>query len=263
AGQPGLSWTVTLWASCKETAVKTVTIFAGLWRQPAFYRFLVFMTLVVGVRMIFFQLTYLFPKYGIRELGPGAPFAHISGMLNSILILVLVPICGVLTQKVTAYRMVTVGSLISALSVFIIALPPQWFQGLADGWLGDVIVHQWLGVAGAVNPLYISIFLFIVFLSIGEALWSPRLYEYAAAIAPHGQEASYMSLSMLPYFGAKLVAGALSGWLLAEFCPETGPRHSEIMWMVVGGMALITPVGAFIFRKSIQVHEEGRDDGPV
>ena len=71
-------------------------------------------------------------------------------------------------------------------------------QPLADGWLGNLIVHQWLGVAGAVNPLYISIFLFIVFLSIGEALWSPRLYEYSAAIAPHGQEASYMSLSMLP-----------------------------------------------------------------
>ena len=256
----GASWAVSLWASCKETAVKTGSIFAGLWQQPAFYRFLIFMTLVVGVRMIFFQLTYLFPKYGIRELGPGAPFAHISGMLNSVLILVLVPICGVLTQKVTAYRMVTVGSLISALSVFFIALPPRWFQALADGWLGDVIVHQWLGVAGAVNPLYISIFLFIVFLSIGEALWSPRLYEYSAAIAPHGQEASYMSLSMLPYFGAKLVAGALSGWLLQEFCPETGPRHSEVMWMVVGGMALITPVGAYFFRKHIQVHEDGREE---
>ncbi len=254
----GASWAGIMWESCKETAVKTGSIFASLWRQPAFYRFLIFMTLVVGVRMIFFQLTYTFPKYGIRELGPGAPFAHLSGMLNSLMILVLVPICGVLTQKVTAYRMVMVGSLISALSVFFIALPPHWFQPLADGWLGDLIAHRWLGVAGAVNPLYISIFLFIVFLSIGEALWSPRLYEYSAAIAPHGQEASYMALSMLPYFGAKLVAGALSGWLLKEFCPETGPRHSEIMWMVVGGMALITPVGAFLFRKSIQVHEEGR-----
>jgi hypothetical protein len=30
--------------------------------------------------------------------------------------------------------------------------------------------------------------------------------------------------------------------------------------MVVGGMALITPVGAFVFRKSIQVHEDGRDE---
>jgi hypothetical protein len=259
AGRAGVPWVATLWTSCRETAIKTGSIFASLWRQPAFYRFLIFMTLVVGVRMIFFQLTYTFPKYGIRELGPGAPFATISGMLNSVLILVLVPICGVLTQKVTAYRMVVVGSLISALSVFFIALPPQWFQPLADGWLGDLIAHRWLGLTGPVNPLYISIFLFIVFLSIGEALWSPRLYEYSAAIAPHGQEASYMALSMLPYFGAKLVAGALSGWLLTKFCPEEGPRHSEMIWVVVGCMALITPFGAFVFRRHLQVHEEGRD----
>lgn len=256
----GKSWVATLTESVRATTTKSVEIFTGLWGQPAFYRFLVFMTLVVGVRMIFFHLTYTFPKYGIRELGQGAPFAQISGMLNSVLILVLVPICGALTQKVSAYRMVTVGSLISALSVFFLAVPPQWFQPLADGWLGHVIAHQWLDVKGPVNPLYISIFLFIIFLSIGEALWSPRLYEYSAAIAPHGQEASYMALSMLPYFLAKLVAGGLSGWLLKEFCPESGPRHSEIMWMVVGAMALITPFGAFFFRKHIQVHEEGREE---
>ena len=58
------------------------------------------------------------------------------------------------------------------------------------------------------------IFLYIVFLSIGEALWSPRLYGYSAAIAPKGQEASYMSLSYLPFFVAKFFVGTLSGLLL-------------------------------------------------
>jgi D-hexose-6-phosphate mutarotase len=158
---------------------------------------------------------------------------------------VLVPICGVLTQKITAYRMVTVGSLISALSVFFIALPAAWFKPLADGWLGNLIGHQWLGVVGAVNPLYISIFFFIVLLSVGEALWSPRLYEYAAAIAPKGQEASYMALSMLPYFLAKFFVGGTSGWLLAKYCPETGARHPEIMWFIIGCMALVTPAAHF------------------
>jgi hypothetical protein len=50
----------------------------------AFYRFLAFMTLVVGVRMIFYHVFYTFPKYGIRELGDGAPVASLSGMLNEI-----------------------------------------------------------------------------------------------------------------------------------------------------------------------------------
>ena len=49
-------------------------------------------------------------------------------------------------------------------------------------------------------------FLFVVLLSEGEAIYSPRLYEYTAAIAPKGQEASYMALSSLPFFLAKLGA---------------------------------------------------------
>jgi hypothetical protein len=259
AAKTGKNFLETLWTSGRQTAVKTVEIFAGLWKQKSFYRFLAFMTLVVGVRMIYYQLYYTFPKYGIRELGEGAPVGRLSGVLNEVLILVLVPICGVLTQKVSAYRMVMVGSLISALSVFFVALPLAWFKPLADGWLGNWVGHEWLGVQGAVSPLYISIFLFIVMLSVGEAIWSPRLYEYSAAIAPKGQEASYMALSMLPYFLAKFLVGGSSGWLLKEFCPETGPRHPQVMWFIIGCMAMVTPVGAFLFRKYIQVQESGRE----
>jgi MFS family permease len=247
-----------LTAARESVFAATTRIFGGLWRQPAFYRFLLFMALVVGVRMIFYHMNYTLPDFSIRELGKGAPFAQLCNMLNSLLILVMVPVCGVLSQKISAYRMVTAGSLISALSVFLLALPPSTFQPLADGWLGDWVVHKWLHVAGPVNPLYISIFLFTVVLSVGEALWSPRLYEYAAAIAPKGQEASYMALSVLPYFFAKFGAGLLSGWLLATFCPADGARHTEMMWLIVGGMAMVTPLGTFLFRKHIQVHEEGR-----
>jgi MFS family permease len=201
---------------------------------------------------------YVIPDFAKREISPEAPFAQVSAMLNALLILVLAPLCGVLMQRVSAFRAITIGSVISAASVFFLALPPAMFQPLADGWLGDWIVHRWLNVAGPVNPLYISIFLFTVGLSIGEALWSPRLYEYAAAIAPKGREASYMAMTSLPYFFAKCGAGFLSGWLLVNYCPETGARHPQTMWLIVGGMALVTPLGAILFRKYIQVHEAGR-----
>ena len=236
----------------------TARLFGELWRQPMFLRFLLFMALVVGVKMIFFFVDYVLPDFAKREISPEAPFAQVSTMLNALLILVLAPLCGVLMQKVSAFRAIAVGSAISAASVFFLAAPVAWFKPLADGWLGDLIVHHWLNVAGPVNPLYISIFLFTVGLSIGEALWSPRLYEYAAAIAPKGREASYMAMTSLPYFFAKCGAGFLSGWLLAKYCPEVGARHPETMWFIIGGMALVTPLGTFIFRKYIQVHEDGR-----
>ena len=233
--------------------------FAELWRQPAFFRFLLFMVLVVGVKMIFFYVDYVIPDFAKREIDPDAPFAQVSSMLNSLLILALAPLCGVLMQKVSAFRAITIGSLISAVSVFFLALPPAMLQPLADGWLGDFICHKWLHVPGAVNPLYIEIFLFTVGLSVGEALWSPRVYEYAAAIAPKGREASYMAMTSLPYFFAKCGAGFLSGWLLVNFCPEAGARHPQTMWFIIGGMALVTPIGAILLRKYIQVQEVGRE----
>ena len=35
----------------KETAEETLQIFSNLWKQPTFYKFLTFLTLVVAVRM--------------------------------------------------------------------------------------------------------------------------------------------------------------------------------------------------------------------
>ena len=67
-----------------------------------------------------------------------------------------------------------------------------------------------------------------------------------------------MALSLLPYFLAKLFAGGSSGWLLEKYCPAIGVHHSETMWFIIGCMALVTPVGAIIFRKYIQVHKAGR-----
>jgi hypothetical protein len=69
-----------------------------------------------------------------------------------------------------------------------------------------------------------------------------------------------MALSVLPMFLAKFVVGGFSGWLLTKFCPVEGPRHSGTMWFIIGCMALITPLGTWLFRKQIQVHEEGRND---
>jgi MFS family permease len=242
----------------RDALLDTGRIFSGLWRQSAFYKFLVFLALVVAVRLIMYQMYYTYPKFGVRELGEGAPIMFWL-RLNTLLIVILVPIIGALTQRISAYRMVTFGSFLSASSVFIMALPPQWFQPLADGWLGHVVGHQWLGVQGSVSPFYVMIFLYVVFLSVGEAFWSPRAYEYTAAIAPKGQEASYMSLSYLPYFLAKLVVGPLSGLLLTWYCPETGPRNSQMLWLIIALPTLIAPLGLLVLRRYVQVREAGRE----
>jgi hypothetical protein len=244
--------------SVRKALVDSARIFAGLWRQDGFYKFLAFLTFASFVRLIFFHMFYTYPKFGIRELGPGAPIGRLWA-INSIAILVLVPIVGALTQRINAYRMVVTGSFITASSVFIMACPPDWFRPLADGPLGVLVGHYYLGLQGAVHPYYVMIFVYVLLLSAGESIYSPRLYEYAAAIAPKGQEASYMALSYLPFFVAKLLVGVFSGFLLATYCPVSGPRNSAMLWLIIALTTMIAPVGLVLLRPFIQVREAGRE----
>jgi hypothetical protein len=233
-------------------------IFSNLWTQPTFYRFLAFFGLVVFVKLILYKMYYTFPKFAIRELGPGAPIGQVFGTLNAVIVVILAPVVGALTQKFTAYKVVIIGTAITALSVFLMAAPPHLFSGLAAGPLGGAIAW-WLNLAGPVHPLYVAIVLFTAVYSVGESFYSPRLYEYPAAIAPKGQEGSYLALSMLPYFVAKFFVGSMSGFLLASYCPVEGPRNPQMIWLIVGAMALIAPVGLVVCRRYIQVHEAGRE----
>ena len=242
----------------RDSAMETVRLFKRLLGQSGFYRLLAFLLLIGFLKAIVMQMDYVFPKFGIRELGDGAPIGQLSS-INYLLIILLVPTIGALTQRFSAYRMVIIGGAICAASVFIMALPTSWFQASANGVLGQLIGHTYLGLKGSVNPYYVMIALYIALFSFGEAFYSPRVYEYAAAIAPKGQEASYGALSYIPFLLGKLLIGG-AGWLLAIFCPAQGPRHSGTMWLIFALAASVAPIGLLLFRRYIRVPEAGRQD---
>lgn len=258
---PGADLWRSLWLTARDGALDSWRLFAGLFRQVGFYRLLAFLLLIAFIKLIYKQLDYIYPKFGVRELGDGAPIGMLVG-INYILIIPLAPIVGALTQRFAAYKMVILGGAISAASVFVMALPPAWFQPLANGFFGDLLGHRYLGLAPsvAVHPYYVMIAIFVVLLSFGEAFYSPRVYEYAAAIAPKGQEASYSALSYVPFLLAKILVGSFSGFLLNNYCPEHGPRHSGTLWLLVALTASIAPVGLLLFRRYIRVHEAGREE---
>src|SRR5215475_2427308 len=180
-------------ATVRKSATDTAHLFRRLIGQSAFYRLLVFFLFIGFLKAIFLQMDYVFPTFGIRELGFNAPIGRLSA-INAIIIIFLVPIVGALTQKFAAYRMVVVGGAICAVAVFIMALPTQWFMAAADSPIGQWLGHGYLGLEGNIHPYYIMSALYLAVFSVGEAFYSPRVYEYAAAIAPKGQEASYGSL---------------------------------------------------------------------
>ena len=245
-------------ATVRESAASTVRIFRQLLKETGFYRLLAFLMLIAFLKLIFMQMYYVFPQFGIRELGEGAPVGKLWG-INALLVIFLVPLVGALTQRFPAYGMVIIGGIISAASVFIMALPPAWFQSLANTPTTHWLALHYLGLSGAIHPYYAMITLYVILLSIGEAFYSPRVYEYASAIAPPGQEASYGALSYIPFLLAKLLIGTFSGVLLARYCPAVGERHSETLWLFVALTASIAPVGLISLRKYIRVQEAGRE----
>ena len=252
-----------LWQSARRavggSVKESARLFGELFGQAGVYRLLAFLILIAFLKLILMQMYYVYPKFGIRELGDGAPIGRLWG-INSLLVVFLVPLVGALTQRYPAYRMVTLGSILTAASVFIMATPTAWFEPLANGVLGHWLGHGYLRLHGSVHPYYVMIALFIVLFSVGEAFYSPRVYEYAAAIAPKGLEASYSALSYVPFLLAKLLVGTFSVMLLARYCPEHGVRHSETMWLIVALTATVAPVGLIALRGYIRVQEAGREE---
>ena len=243
----------------RDTVKDTVRLFRELLGQDGFYRLLAFLVLIAFLKLIFKQMDYVFPKFGIRVLGDGAPIGRLLA-INTILIIPLVFIIGALTQRFSAYSMVIVGGVISSASVFLLALPTVWFEPLTHTGAARWVGHWYLGLDGPIHPYYVMIALFVVMLSFGEAFYSPRVYEYAAAIAPKGQEASYSALSYVPFLLAKMLTAAFSGMLMARYCPEQGVRRPEIMWLFVALTGSVAPIGLFTLGRFIRLKEAGRED---
>src|SRR5207244_1993127 len=103
------------WSEIARTVRKgsndTITLFRKLIGQSGFYRLLVFFLFIGFLKAIFLQMDYVFPKFGDREMGLHAPVGKLAG-INAILIIVLAPLVGALTQRIASYRMVIIGGII-------------------------------------------------------------------------------------------------------------------------------------------------------
>jgi MFS family permease len=105
----------------------------------------------------------------------------------------------------------------------------------------------------AIGHSYANAILFVLLLSIGEGIWSPRLYEYSVMIAERGREGVYTTLAAAPMFMATLLTGATSGALLERYVPESGKEQQpEILWAIIGLTSVISPVLMLVLRDVIE-----------
>jgi dipeptide/tripeptide permease len=208
--------------------------------QSAFWRFIVLVSCLIGVRAIFLYMALLQPKYWLRVIGENAPMGLFQA-INPVLIVVGLILFIPIANKFNIYKMLVLGGLISSVSVFALVVPWRWFSGdIATAYTTMTVIQ-------------------LIILSVGEIIWSPKLQEYTAAVAPPGQEGSYLGMSLLPYFVAKTFISLLSGHMLLRFCPEgiqpkivdgSLPfwRTPEAMWLILGAFAVLGLAVAFGFK---------------
>jgi dipeptide/tripeptide permease len=208
--------------------------------QSPFWRFIVLVSCLIGVRAVFLYMALLSPKYWLRVIGENAPMGMFQA-INPILIVVGLILFIPIANKFNIYRMLVFGGIISSISLFALVVPWRWISN------NYVFAYTMM--------TYVQ----LVILSIGEIIWSPKLQEYTAAVAPPGQEGSFLGMSLLPYFIAKTFISLVSGHMLLRFCPEgiqpqivAGSlpfwRTPEAMWLLLGLFALFGLAFAMIFK---------------
>ncbi len=208
-------------------------------RHPAMWKLIALIVLILGVRAVFTYFYLLMPKYWERTMGADANIGLLTA-INPVGIVIGLILFIPLANRFPVFRMLIYGAMISSVALFPMALPWHWYP-----W--DIVTNH-----------YVMAILAMVLVTVGEVIWSPKLNEYTAMIAPKGQEGAYLGMSMIPWFLAKTSVSLISGHLLMRWSPEkvsvdglevplqTAMRDGalgywhrpEAMWLVLGGYAL-------------------------
>jgi MFS family permease len=215
--------------------------FKSMATEKAFWRFIALTAVLLGVRAVFLESAILMPNYWIEVMGQDAPIGKLN-MINPFLIVAGLILFIPLSNKWSVFKMLTIGAIVSALSLFVLVMPWSVFSGEFGR------AHFRMSA------------IMMVVLSLGEVIWSPKLSEYTAAIAPKGQEGAYLGMSMLPWFVAKMAVAAFSGHMLNRWSPEgSGVKlaagqldfwHSPAaMWLILGVWAISGPIIALLAEK--------------
>lgn len=185
-------------------------------------RFMYFIFILIPVQTLFAHNWLTIPQYTSRAFdGFIQENFEFFVNLNPIMIFVLTPMVTALTAKKNTYNMMIIGTLVMAFPTFILAA----------------------------GPTMSNLMLYLVIMTIGEAMWQPRFLQWVAEIAPKNMTGIYMGIGQFPWFMTKVITGLYSGWFLMHYCPPDTPQsqmNTEAMWLIYGFIAVVSPIGLII-----------------
>lgn len=169
-------------------------------------RFMTFLIIFSGFWLMFWQIFYLVPFYGTDVLD--FQQFEILETIDAVCIIVLTIPVTALVKKLKPITAMTLGFLIASFC---------WVL---------------MGTYHTVTMTMIAIGIF----AFGEAMQSPRFYEYVSNLAPKGQVGTFMGFAFLPVAIGSFSAGPIADWLKLTYM-ETNPT---MMWYIVAAIGFIS-----------------------
>jgi len=183
-------------------------------------RFMLFLLIFSGYWVVYWQEFIILPLYIHDYINPKAntELLLVTGPLTVIALQLVVSF---FTQRMPAFRAITLGTLISGLA-----------------WL--ILIR---------HPTVLMVVLTLFAVSVGDVTLSPRYYEYISRLAPPGQQGTYMGFAFLPIGIGSLVGGWLGGKLIRHFGEVT--HQPGRIWWAVTAVGVATAALLWIYDKSI------------
>jgi dipeptide/tripeptide permease len=131
---------------------------------------------------------------------------------------------------------------VDAMTIIVVTIPAtaiaRRLAPLSAMVLGFVLATACWFVMGAIPTVAGAVAAMMIF-AVGEAIQSPRFYEYVANLAPSDQVGTYMGFAFLPIALGTFFAGWSSGYLVKHYV-EGGNPNAPQMWYVVGAYGIVS-----------------------
>jgi len=184
-------------------------------------RFMLFLLIFSGYWIVYWQEFIILPLYIHDYINPktDTELLLVTGPLT---VIALQMVVSLLTQRIPAFRAITLGTLISGLAWIILVVHPS------------------------VPMVVLTLFA----VSLGEITQSPRYYEYISRLAPPGQQGTYMGFAFLPIGIGSLIGGWFGGMLIHHFGEVT--HQPARIWWAVTAVGAATAALLWIYDKKMR-----------
>jgi proton-dependent oligopeptide transporter, POT family len=201
-----------------ESIAVTMRNFGKVVSNP---KFMLFLLIFSGYWIVYWQLFITLPIYVHDYVSPTADTESMLS-IGPIIVIAFTVIFSVMTQKMSAFRAVILGTLVSMLAFAVLALH-------SSIW---------------------GVYATLVVMAVGELIQQPRYYDYISRLAPAGQQGTYMGFAFLPLGIGSFVGGRVGGALLHHF-GEIEHRPHLFLWSLTA-IGLATTLLLWIYDRIVQ-----------